>query len=318
MHNTNERYQQTDFIGTDLLDVNADDDFERGGRGNDIAEVSFVDDITRTYLNEIGATALLSREEELVLARCARAGDFDARQRMIRANLRLVVNIAKRYQNRGVPLDDLIEEGNLGLIRALEKFDPELGFRFSTYATWWIRQNIEQGIMNQSRTIRVSTHVLKKLNVVLRTLRKVNVDGDSVRYGDMKAVARMLDKSVEEVKQVLKFNDRTISLDAPLEAIPELTVGDAIADEHIPCPEDAIAQAETEHQIAGWVAQLTEKQRLVIERRYGFNGQEASTLADLANELGVTRERVRQIQNTALAQLRQYLSFNRIGSEGTL
>lgn len=270
--------------------------------------VEFVDDITRTYLNEIGATPLLKREEELSLSRAARAGDFNSRQRMIAANLRLVVNIAKRYQNRGVPLDDLIEEGNLGLIRALDKFDPELGFRFSTYATWWIRQNIEQGIMNQSRTIRVSTHVLKKLNVVLRALRRVDADGETAGHGEMKAVASLLDKSVDEVRQVLKFNDRTISLDAPLDAIPELTVGDSLADEHAVSPEEVIAQAETERQVAGWVALLTEKQRLVIERRYGFNGQEASTLADLANELGVTRERVRQIQNSALAQLRQYIS----------
>lgn len=298
---------------SDYSDLDPDDGYpEEESAGEDPAgkcsQQDFLDDITRTYLNEIGATPLLSRHEELALARAAKAGDFAARQHMIRANLRLVVNIAKHYQHRGMPLDDLIEEGNLGLIRALEKFDPELGFRFSTYATWWIRQNIEQGIMTQARTIRVSTHALKKLNVVLRALRKFDADGGDARHEDVTAVARMLDKPVDEVRQVLKFSDRTISLDAPLESIPELTVGDSIADENARCPEDVIAQAETERQVAGWIAQLTEKQRLVIERRYGFNGHEISTLANLASELGVTRERVRQIQNSALTQLRLHMA----------
>jgi RNA polymerase nonessential primary-like sigma factor len=316
MLDASERCGRLSVAGQDLIDENADDIEEIAGHAG--AADDFVDDITRTYLNEIGATPLLSRDEELSLSRAAKAGNFAARQRMIRANLRLVVNIAKRYQNRGVPLDDLIEEGNLGLIRAIEKFDPELGYRFSTYATWWIRQNIEQGIMNQSRTIRVSTHVLKKLNIVLRALRKFDADVTDARHGDVKAVALMLDKPIEEVREVLKFNDRTISLDAPLETIPELTIADAIADEQAIRPEDAIAQAETERQVADWVAQLTDKQRHVIERRYGFNGYEASTLSDLADELGVTRERVRQIQNAALAQLRQYMSFNGNEREGML
>jgi RNA polymerase nonessential primary-like sigma factor len=318
MQETSRPCPQQDSPGQVLAEQEPAEDLDSAAVADNDAGSDFIDDITRTYLNEIGSTPLLSRGEELRLSRAARAGDFEARQHMIQANLRLVVSIARHYQNRGVPLDDLIEEGNLGLIRALEKFDPELGFRFSTYATWWIRQNIEQGIMNQSRTIRVSTHVLKKLNVVLRALRKYDSDGSDAQHDDMKAVARMLDKSVEEVRQVLKYNDRTISLDAPLEAIPDLTVGDSIADEQTVRPEDVIARNETERQVAGWVAQLTDKQRLVIERRYGFNGQEVSTLADLAEELGVTRERVRQIQNAALAQLRQYLSFNRIGREGVL
>jgi RNA polymerase nonessential primary-like sigma factor len=279
------------------------------------AEPELIDDITRTYLNEIGTTPLLSRTEELHLARAVKAGDFDARQHMIRANLRLVVSIARHYQNRGVPFDDLIEEGNLGLIRALEKFDPELGFRFSTYATWWIRQNIEQGIMNQSRTIRVSTHVLKKLNAVLRVLRRRNADDGGARGDDVNAVAAQLGRSADEVRQILRYNDRTMSLDAPLDTVPDLTVGDAIADEHSACPEDSIAVAEAQRQVANWVARLSDKQRLVIERRYGFNGHEVATLADLADELGLTRERVRQIQNAALAQLRHHISFDGVRRE---
>jgi RNA polymerase nonessential primary-like sigma factor len=299
-------------IAAGRMDAVVDGDI---GHGTD-----FIDNITQTYLNEIGATALLSAREERRLARAVRAGDFDARQRMIQANLRLVVSTAKHYQQRGLPFDDLIEEGNLGLIHALEKFDPERGFRFSTYATWWIRQYIEQGIMNQSRTIRVPTHIAKKLNVVLRALRKLESDGtDSPGHADLQAVARRLDMSVEEVRHILAFNYRTTSLDAPLESAPDLSIADAIADEQSDGPEQQIAQVQANRQIAIMVAQLTDKQRLVVERRYGFNGDEACTLADLAEELGVTRERVRQIQMQAVAQLRQRMSCEGItGGDGRI
>jgi len=274
-------------------------------------EIEFLDDVTQIYLNEISATALLRPKEELRLARAVRAGDFEARQRMIETNLRLVVSIAKHYQNRGMPFDDLIEEGNLGLIHALEKFDPERGFRFSTYATWWIRQNIERAIMNQSRTIRLPVHVVRELNSVLRAMRKVDTDGDDDPNADIKAVALQLDRSVSEVRDVLKFYERTASLDAPLDIDPELSLVDAIADEHAADPEEQLAQVEIEQQVADWVGQLSGKQRLVIERRYGLNGCEVCTLNNLADNLGVTRERVRQIQIEALTQLRR-----RVSSEG--
>ncbi len=274
----------------------------------DIVEVEFLDDVTQLYLNEIGASSLLSAAEEITLARAVRGGDFAARQRMIEANLRLVVSIAKHYQHRGIPLDDLIEEGNLGLIHALEKFDPERGFRFSTYATWWVRQNIERAIMNQSRTIRLPVHVIKELNLVLRALRRLETGNDGERAAtDADAVARLLDKPVEEVRQVLAFNERTASLDAPLEIDPDLSVGDAIADERSVGPDRQLEQAEIERHVSEWVALLSEKHRQVIERRYGLNGREIATLEDLANELGVTRERVRQIQLEALGQLRRRL-----------
>ena len=167
--------------------------------GPEEAELEFLDDITQLYLNEIGASPLLTADQEKSLSRATQAGDFAARQRMIESNLRLVVSIARHYQNRGLPLDDLIEEGNLGLIHALEKFDPERGFRFSTYATWWIRQNVERAIMNQSRTIRLPVHVIKELNLILRTLRQVG-GGDSDRHpGSVEQVARLLDKPLAEV-----------------------------------------------------------------------------------------------------------------------
>ncbi|CAG0958275.1 RNA polymerase sigma factor RpoS [Rhodocyclaceae bacterium] len=284
----------------------------------DGGEVEFLEDVTQLYLNEIGAKALLKPDEEVRLARAVRAGDFAARQHMIEANLRLVVSIAKHYQHRGIPFDDLIEEGNLGLIHALEKFDPERGFRFSTYATWWIRQNIERAIMNQSRTIRLPVHVVKELNVVLRALRRLEVEGNDDPRAELAAVARLLDRPVEEVRHVLSFNERTASLDAPLEIDPDLSVADAVADEQSVDPERQIEQAEIEHHVAAWVAQLSDKQRMVVERRYGLNGNDVSTLETLADELGVTRERVRQIQIEALAQLRRRMSREGVGRDAVL
>src|SRR5512143_237380 len=192
-------------------------------------------DVTQLYLNEIGQAPLLTAEEEVALARRTVLGDFEARQTMIERNLRLVVNIAKHYSNRGLTLLDLVEEGNLGLIHALEKFDPERGFRFSTYATWWIRQNIERAIMNQSRTIRLPVHVVKELNQVLRTLRSLEAAG----AGDATAeeIALLLDKSVGEVRDILLLNEHTASLDAPLDVDPNLSIGESLADEQAENPE---------------------------------------------------------------------------------
>jgi RNA polymerase nonessential primary-like sigma factor len=296
-------------------DPDASEPEDIGGEGG---EVEFIDDVTQLYLNDIGARPLLSARQEVTLARAVRSGDFAARQGMIEANLRLVVSIAKHYQHRGITLDDLIEEGNLGLIHALEKFDPERGFRFSTYATWWVRQNIERAIMNQSRTIRLPVHVVKELNVVLRALRRLDSSGEADHHADALAVARMIDKPVEEVRQILALNERTASLDAPLEIDPELSVADAIADESEDTPDHRIEQTEIEHHVAEWVGRLSDKQRLVIERRYGLNGHEAATLDMLANELGVTRERVRQIQLEALGQLRRLLARQGVGKDALL
>ena len=282
-------------------------------------EEGFLDDITQLYLNEIGATSLLKPAEEKTLARAVRSGDFAARQHMIEANLRLVVSIARHYQNRGVPLDDLIEEGNLGLIHSLEKFDPERGFRFSTYATWWIRQNIERAIMNQSRTIRLPVHVVKELNTVLRTLRRLGREGADARSESaLESVAQLLHKPVEEIRQLLMLNERTASLDAPLEIDPDLTMADALCDENGIDPEAQFEQAEIEQQIAQWVMELSGRHRRVVEARYGLNGQEIATLEILAQELGVTRERVRQLQMEALVRLRQGLSRAGIGVSALL
>ena len=269
------------------------------------AETEILNDVTQLYLNEIGAKPLLTPAEEAATARAMRAGDFNARQKMIEHNLRLVVNIAKHYLNRGIPLLDLVEEGNLGLIHALEKFDPERGFRFSTYATWWIRQNIERAIMSQSRTIRLPVHVVKELNQVLRTLRHLEASGNGESSPD--EIAQLLDKPVEEVRQILAFNEHTASLDAPLEIDPNLSIGESLADEQAESPEAQLHSNEVENLVATWIGQLNDKQRTVIEWRYGLNGRDVRTLEELAEFLGLTRERVRQIQLEALAQLRRIL-----------
>lgn len=262
-------------------------------------------DVTQIYLNEIGQNALLTPEEELRLTRLVKQGDFAARQKMIEHNLRLVVNIAKHYINRGMALLDLVEEGNLGLMHALEKFDPERGFRFSTYATWWIRQNIERAIMNQSRTIRLPVHVIKDLNIILRALRHLETHSDREPTAD--DVAHLLDRSVEEVRRVLSLNERMASLDAPLEIDPMLSIGESIPDENNLTPDLRLEQAELEAYVQEWLNQLNEKQRRVIERRYGLNGYDVCTLEQLAENLNLTRERVRQIQIEALHSLRRIL-----------
>ena len=263
----------------------------------------FQGDVTQIYLNELGKRHLLSAADEKQLARCVKQGDFDARQRMIEHNLRLVVNVAKHYINRGLPLLDLIEEGNLGLIHALDKFDPERGFRFSTYATWWIRQNIERAIMNQSRTIRLPVHVIKELNVYLRALRFL--EARSAKEPKAEDVAHLLGKPVAEVRRVLNLNERMASLDAPLDIDPMLSIGESIPDEGSLSPDEMLEQAEILEHMQEWLAQLNDKQRWVIERRYGLNGQEIVTLQELAEDMALTRERVRQIQLEALNCLRR-------------
>ena len=208
-------------------------------------------DVTQIYLNDIGHNALLTPDQERELARRVVLGDFEARQKMIEHNLRLVVNIAKHYINRGMALLDLIEEGNIGLMHALEKFDPERGFRFSTYATWWIRQSIERAIMNQSRTIRLPVHVIKELNVYLRAQR--HLEAQMGREPTAEDVAHLLGKSVDDVRRILNLNERMASLDAPLDIDPMLSIGESIPDEQQEGPEAVFHNAEVERYVREWL-----------------------------------------------------------------
>jgi RNA polymerase nonessential primary-like sigma factor len=259
-------------------------------------------DATRIYLSEIGRSRLLTPEEEIALSRAARNGCVASRQRMIESNLRLVVNVARGYIKRGLPLLDLVEEGNLGLIRAVEKFDPERGCRFSTYATWWIRQSVERAIMNQCRTVRLPIHVIRELAIYLRTARELEQKLN--RRPSAEEVARQLDIPPENVERLFGLNEPTASADEPLSAGSDRAVLDSIADESTNDPASEYADQAAERMLAQWLKQLTKQQREVMEHRYGLNGHGRRTLEEVGELLGVTRERVRQVQLAALARLR--------------
>jgi len=262
-------------------------------------------DATQLYLNEIGFSPLLSPDEEVYFARLARKGDAAGRKRMIESNLRLVVKIARRYLNRGLTLLDLIEEGNLGLIRAVEKFDPERGFRFSTYATWWIRQTIERAIMNQTRTIRLPIHVVKELNVYLRAARELAQKLDHEPTPE--DIAELLEKPVGDVKKMLALNERVTSIDTPVGHSSDKSLLDTIADDRANDPCDFLQNEDLKSGIDRWLDELSEKQREVVARRFGLRGFETSTLEDVGHEIGLTRERVRQIQVESLRRLRDIM-----------
>jgi RNA polymerase nonessential primary-like sigma factor len=270
-------------------------------------------DATQIYLSEIGFSPLLTAEEEVYFSRLSLKGDEPSRKRMIESNLRLVVKIARRYNNRGLPLLDLIEEGNLGLIRAVEKFDPERGFRFSTYATWWIRQTIERAIMNQTRTIRLPIHVVKELNIYLRASRELIQKLDHEPTAE--DIADHLDKPVTDVNKMLRLNERIASVDTPFAGDSEKALLDVIADEKSAGPENDLQSDDMSRNIVHWLNELNTKQREVLARRFGLLGYEPATLEDVGSEIGLTRERVRQIQVEALKRLRDILSHQNLSIE---
>jgi RNA polymerase nonessential primary-like sigma factor len=261
-------------------------------------------DSTTAYLNEIGLIPLLTAADEQRLARELAAGDLDARRRLIEANLRLVVSAARAYVGRGMALLDLIAEGNLGLIRAVEKFDPARGFRFSTYAMWWIRQAIERGLIQQSRTVRLPVHVVRELAAVLRASRELTrVHGQAP---GLDLVAQTVGKSPDEVAQLFSLNERMASLEQSLSPDDDRALADALADDGAEGPLSMLADAAAGNRLDAWLARLSPRQREVIERRYGLNDRAVQSLAETAAALGVTRERVRQIQLEALERLRRF------------
>lgn len=269
-------------------------------------------DATQLYLNEIGYSPLLTAQEEVKYARMAQRGIAEGRRRMIESNLRLVVKIARYYMNRGLALLDLIEEGNLGLIHAVEKFDPERGFRFSTYATWWIRQTIERALMNQTRTIRLPVHLIKQINQYQRAARRLAQQLD--HEPTFEDVARSVNQPVDSVKHLLRLNEQISTVDVSA-ANREKLLLEAAAEENISNPTAILEDAEVQECIESWLSQLNDKQRHVVESRFGINGHDAATLEEVGETIGVTRERVRQIQVEALKRLRKILEKDGISAE---
>lgn len=270
-------------------------------------------DATRLYLREIEFSPLLTAKEEVYYSRLSRKGVGSARKKMIECNLRLVVKIARRYMNRGLALLDLIEEGNLGLIRAVEKFDPEKGFRFSTYATWWIRQTIERALMNQTRTIRLPIHVIKELNVYLRASRKLEQTFEHEPTAE--EIALLVDRPVENVVKMMGLRDRVTSVDVPVGKENDRPLLEIIPDQANPEPSTILQNEDVMANLEMWLNQLDEKQRQVVVRRFGLHGYERTTLEEVGRELGVTRERVRQIQMDALRHLRKILESHGFSEE---
>ncbi|MDX1555118.1 MAG: sigma-70 family RNA polymerase sigma factor [Xanthomonadales bacterium] len=258
--------------------------------------------MTRIYLSEIGRAHLLSAQEEITLGRKARAGCLASRQRMIESNLRLVVKVARAYIKRGLPLLDLIEEGNLGLIRAVEKFDPDRGCRFSTYATWWIRQSVERAIMNQCRTVRLPIHIIRELTVYLRTSR--TLEQEYGRQPSPDEVAGALDIEAESVLRLFGLNEPTSSADEPLRDGSDSRLLDSIADDRCRNPESEYCEFASSRLLEHWLEQLPTQQREVVQHRFGLSGHGKMTLEEVGRLMGVTRERVRQVQIAALDRLR--------------
>lgn len=283
-----------------LLENNHKDEIEK-------EEILKAADATQIYLGEIGYSPLLTAEEEVYYARLVQKGNAKARAKMVVSNLRLVVKIARRYYNRGLEFLDLIEEGNLGLLRAVEKFDPERGFRFSTYATWWIRQTIERAIMNQTRTIRLPIHVVRELNMYLSAARELMKKQE--HEPSYKDIAKAVHRTVDDVKDMMELNEHIISLDSMIgndsgQGRPLL---DSIADKHKMDPAELLEDERLSAQLEGSLQELNEKQREVLCRRFGLGGYERETLEEVGQAIGLTRERVRQIQMSGLKALREIM-----------
>ncbi|HEY1103996.1 MAG TPA: RNA polymerase sigma factor RpoS [Burkholderiaceae bacterium] len=284
-------------------------------------------DALTLYLREVRRTELFTPEEEFEMASRARAGDFAARQSMIEHNLRLVVSIAKGYLGRGVPLSDLIEEGNLGLMHAIDKFEPARGFRFSTYATWWVRQSVERAILHQGRVIRLPVHVVRELRQVLRARHALESDPalagrrSGGETGDVRVedIAALLGRDVQEVAELLALAETPRSLDAALDkSDSDYSLGDSLADDTAPDPTEVTQHHEVETLLGHWLDSLSDREKEILEGRFGLHDHDTETLEVISERLGLTRERVRQIQNEALLKLKRHMDRHGISRDAVL
>src|SRR5579872_5367909 len=318
---TPENVEALDNLYTELADANIEitsetntDEFSDEWVIDDSEEIavndqSYLDDIAddsvRLYLREIGKIPLLSAEEELALAKKVVSGDKDAKDKMAEANMRLVVSIAKRYVGRGLDLLDLIQEGNTGLLRAVEKFDPDKGFKFSTYATWWIRQAITRAIADQARTIRIPVHMVETINKLLRTQRRLTQELN--REPTIEELGKELEMEPEKVEHIMKIKQDISSLDANIrEDEEESVLADFIEDEDTISPEESATNQLLKEQVKGMLGALTEREQKILKLRFGLEDGKSHTLEEVGQEFSVTRERIRQIEAKALAKLRKH------------
>ena len=298
------------------LDAEADADAEADYYAAQVEEAEekvdteFSADSLQLFLKDVGKVDLLTAAQEVELAKRIESGDHRAKQEMVEANLRLVVSIAKRYRNQGLPFLDLIQEGTIGLVRAAEKFDWRKGYKFSTYATWWIRQAVARALADKARTIRMPVHVVEKLNKIMRTERKLRAEKG--REPTAEEIAIDLDLSVEEVESIRRTSQTPVSLEKPVGDEEESEFGQFIEDEHTPLPEEAADTAFRAEALAKCLGSLNYRERRVLELRYGLNGEQPRTLDEVGRTFQVTRERIRQIENQGLKKLRALAESNKL------
>jgi len=298
------------------LDAEADADAEADyyaaqvEEAEEKADTEFSADSLQLFLKDVGKVDLLTAAQEVELAKRIESGDHRAKQEMVEANLRLVVSIAKRYRNQGLPFLDLIQEGTIGLVRAAEKFDWRKGYKFSTYATWWIRQAVARALADKARTIRMPVHVVEKLNKIMRTERKLRAEKG--REPTAAEIAVDLDLSVEEVESIRRTSQTPVSLEKPVGDEEESEFGQFIEDEHTPLPEEAADTAFRAEALARCLGSLNYRERRVLELRYGLNGEQPRTLDEVGRAFQVTRERIRQIENQGLKKLRALAESNKL------